>query len=85
VNLEVLNASPIGELTQAALDQRLTVVGHPMTSLSFTLNAYPRRADRVYPHSRFCLSDRYLCCTTNQRGGVDVAIISLDQLIERTA
>jgi hypothetical protein len=46
--------------------------------------SWPRRAYHVHPHPRFCLDDRYICYTTNVRGTVDVAIVPVDQLIDRT-
>ncbi len=47
--------------------------------------AYSRRAYHIHPHPRFSLADRFICYTTNVRGSVDVAIVPVDQLIERTA
>jgi hypothetical protein len=44
-----------------------------------------RRVYHVHPHPRFCLADRTICYTTNVLGGVDVALVSVDQLIERTS
>ena len=44
----------------------------------------PRPAYHVHPHPRFCLNDRYICYTTNVRGSIDVALVPVSQLIERT-
>lgn len=45
---------------------------------------YHRRAYHVHPHPRFCLGDRYICYTTNVLGSVDVAIVPVAALIDRT-
>jgi hypothetical protein len=47
--------------------------------------SFPRRTYHVHPHPRFCLGDRYICYTTNVLGRVDVAIVSVDSLLERTS
>jgi len=47
--------------------------------------SFPRRAYHVHPHPQFCLNDQYICYTTNVFGTVDVALVSVDQLIERTS
>jgi hypothetical protein len=47
--------------------------------------AYSRRAYHIHPHPRFSLADRFICYTSNVHGSVDVAIVPVDQLIERTA
>jgi len=46
---------------------------------------YPRSAYHVHPHPQFCLNDRYICYTTNALGTVDVALVSVDELVERTS
>lgn len=46
--------------------------------------SFPRRAYHVHPHPRFCLDDRYICYTTNVLGTVDIAIVSVQQLLDRT-
>jgi hypothetical protein len=46
--------------------------------------ASSRRTYHVHPHPRFCLDDRFVCYTTNVLGRVDVAIVAVNQLIERT-
>lgn len=45
----------------------------------------PLRAYHIHPHPRFCLNDRYICYTTTVRGVVDVALVPVAQLLERTA
>jgi hypothetical protein len=45
---------------------------------------YPRRRFHIHPHPQFCRQDRYICYTTNVLGPVDVALVSVDQLVERT-
>ena len=47
--------------------------------------SYPRSAYHVHPHPQFCLDDRYICYTTDALGTVDLALVSVDQLIERTS
>jgi hypothetical protein len=44
----------------------------------------PLRSYHLHPHPRFCLNDRYICYTTTVRGIIDVAIVPVSQLIERT-
>lgn len=43
------------------------------------------RRYHVHSHPRFCLGDRYICYTTTVRGRVDVALVSVDSLLARTA
>ena len=47
--------------------------------------SYPRSRYHVHPHPQFCLNDRYICYTTEALGSVDVALVSVDQLVERTS
>jgi len=46
---------------------------------------YPRSRYHVHPHPRFCLDDTYVCYTTNVLGTVDVALVSVEELIARTS
>lgn len=46
---------------------------------------YPRGRYHVHPHPRFCLDDQYICYTTNVLGSVDVALVPVAELIERTS
>ena len=46
---------------------------------------HSRRDYHIHPHPQFCLNDQYICYTTNVLGTVDVALVSVDQLIERTS
>lgn len=45
---------------------------------------YPRSRYHVHPHPRFCRDDTYVCYTTNVLGTVDVALVSVEELIART-
>jgi hypothetical protein len=45
---------------------------------------FPRGRYHVHPHPRFCLNDRYICYTTNVLGNVDLALVPVAQLEERT-
>lgn len=45
---------------------------------------YARSAYHIHPHPQFCMNDQYICYTTNAFGSVDVAIVSVAQLLERT-
>jgi hypothetical protein len=45
---------------------------------------FPRSRYHVHPHPQFCLNDRYICYTTNVLGTVDVALVPVAQLVERT-
>lgn len=48
---------------------------------------YPAEELRRYhahPHPQFCRNDEYICYTTLVRGRVDVALVSVAQLIDRT-
>jgi hypothetical protein len=47
--------------------------------------SYPQNAYHVHPHPQFCLNDRYICYTTNVLGNVDVALVSVDQLVAMTS
>ena len=38
----------------------------------------------IDPHPRFCGSDRFVVFTTTIRGEVDLAMVQVDDLIERT-
>ncbi len=49
------------------------------------LLGYPRSTYHIHPHPQFCLNDRYICYTTNVLGTVDVALVSVDQLVARTS
>ncbi len=46
---------------------------------------YPRSRYHVHPHPHFCLNDRWIAYTTNVLGTVDVALVCVEQLIERTS
>jgi hypothetical protein len=46
---------------------------------------YPRSRYHIHPHPHFCVDDRYVCYTTNVLGTVDVALVSVAQLVERTS
>jgi hypothetical protein len=46
---------------------------------------YPRSTYHIHPHPQFCAGDRYICYTTNVRGSVDLALVSVDQLVARTS
>jgi hypothetical protein len=48
------------------------------------LLSYPRSTYHIHPHPQFCLNDQYICYTTNALGTVNVALVSVDQLVERT-
>ena len=39
----------------------------------------------LHPHPQFCLNDRYICYTTTVHDRVDVALVSVADLIARTA
>lgn len=39
----------------------------------------------IHPHPQFCLQDRYVCYTTNVRGTVDLALTSVEHLLEKTS
>lgn len=39
----------------------------------------------LHPHPQFCLNDRYICYTTIVHDRVDVALVSVADLIERTS
>lgn len=49
-----------------------------------SLPAIARARYHVHPHPQFCLGDRYICYTTNVRGSVDLAMVSVDQLVSAT-
>jgi hypothetical protein len=38
----------------------------------------------IDPHPRFCGSDRFVVFTTTVRGEVDLAVVRVDDLIDRT-
>jgi hypothetical protein len=44
----------------------------------------PRSRYHVHPHPHFCLDDKYICYTTNVLGQVDVAFVSVAELIAST-
>ena len=46
--------------------------------------SFPRSRYHVHPHPRFCFNDRYICYTTNVFGSIDVALIPVAALVERT-
>ena len=46
---------------------------------------FPRSRYHVHPHPQFCGGDRYVCYTTNVLGRVDVALVSVDHLRDRTS
>lgn len=62
-----------------ATGKEIEIVSH------FPALPWPRRTYHIHPHPRFCLNDRYICYTTNVRGSVDVAIVPVSRLIERTS
>ncbi len=39
----------------------------------------------IDPHPRFCASDKFAVFTTTVRGEVDLAIVEVEDLVERTA
>lgn len=43
------------------------------------------RRYHIHPHPQFCLHDRYICYTTTVRGRADVALVSVESLLARTA
>lgn len=43
------------------------------------------QSTHLHPHPQFCLDDRYVCYTTIVRDRVDVALVSVADLIARTA
>jgi hypothetical protein len=43
-----------------------------------------QRKYHVHPHPRFCLNDSYIIYTTTVRGMVDLALVSVAQLAEKT-
>jgi hypothetical protein len=47
--------------------------------------AFPRSRYHVHPHPRFCLDGRCICYTTNVLGSVDVALVAVDELLQRTS
>jgi hypothetical protein len=47
--------------------------------------SYPRSAYHIHPHPQFCLNDQYICYTTEALGTVDLALVSVDQLVARTS
>jgi hypothetical protein len=47
--------------------------------------SFPRSLYHIHPHPQFCLGDCYICYTTNVLGTVDVALVSVDHLMERTS
>lgn len=38
----------------------------------------------VHPHPQFCLHDKYICYTTNVLGSVDIALVSVEHLLDLT-
>ena len=46
---------------------------------------FPRSAYHIHPHPQFCCNDQYICYTTEALGHVDVALVSVDQLVARTS
>lgn len=38
----------------------------------------------LHPHPQFCLNDRYICYTTTIHDRVDIALVPLEELIDRT-
>lgn len=46
---------------------------------------YAGRHYHIDPHPRFCCNDRYVIFTTTVRDQVDVAIVSVEHLIEKTS
>lgn len=46
---------------------------------------FPRSRYHVHPHPQFCLNDEYICYTTNVLGTIDVALVPVRQLLERTS
>lgn len=45
---------------------------------------FPRSRYHVHPHPQFCGQDRYVCYTTNVFGSVDLALVDVAQLLDRT-
>jgi len=61
------------------------------TGKRLTLAENPARDDHIGrhyhidPHPRFCCGDRYVVFTTTVRGEIDLAIVPVSELLERTA
>jgi hypothetical protein len=53
-------------------------------SLSATTPVYERSRYHVHPHPTFCVNDRFICYTTNVLGNIDVALVDVEELVERT-
>ena len=53
----------------------------PGTALSARTLGYDRTQYHVHPHPQFCCNDRYIAYTTNVFGNIDVALVSVEQLI----
>ncbi len=49
------------------------------------LSPHLTRCTHLHPHPQFCLNDRYICYTTTVYDRVDVALVSVDELMARTA
>ncbi len=45
---------------------------------------YPRSRYHIHPHPQFCMNDQYICYTTNVLGSVDLALVPVAALLERT-
>lgn len=43
------------------------------------------RRYHVHPHPQFCFGDRYICYTTTINGRVDLALVPVARLVERTS
>ncbi len=54
------------------------------SSLSARIPGYDRAQYHIHPHPQFCCRDRYICYTTNVRGTIDLALVSVEQLLART-
>lgn len=59
--------------------KQVEIVAHP------ALPAHATQCVHLHPHPQFCLQDRYICYTSLVHGRVDVALVSVKHLIEKTS
>ena len=55
------------------------------SALSARTPGYDRSHYHVHPHPQFCCDDRYIAYTTNVFGNIDVALVSVEQLVALTS
>ncbi len=57
----------------------------PGSALSARTPGYDRSQYHIHPHPQFCCGDRYIAYTTNVHGAIDVALVSVEQLVAATS